>query len=267
VRDDSSSWSPPDLSHVWKHLADHGYAVVEDWSIGLADDFLAKFHKKYFTNRKLRRDKGDWPRDRKRARDVIHYTWAGTRLRLREYATIALTDRAGIKGTRLHKRIRILADPTAVHLVRTLLCLVPPRRRQPEGTFGVNFFRTFTDVVTKPHHDDEQFIILYVMRRKGDGARSYLYRIPENSDPALPLDGDSPCELVLDRQLNPGELLIFEDKLFEHGATPLIPAPDGTAMRDVLVCTVDYDETYLKDARAEQTSTVGTEFAMARGRD
>ena len=263
---DDSSWNPPDLSHVWKHLADHGYAVIEDWSIGLPDDFLAKFHKQYFTGRMLRHDKGDWPQDRKRARDVIHYTWTGTRLKLREYATIALTDRSGIKGTRLHKRVQVLTDPMAEHLVRTLLCLVPPVRRKPEGTFGINFFRTFTDVVTKPHHDDEQFIILYVMHRKGDGARSYLYRVPENPEPKVP-DDDQPGELVLDRQLNPGELLIFEDKLFAHGATPLLPTPDGTAMRDVLVCTVDYDEAYLKSAGAGESGAVRTAPAMAGIRD
>ena len=247
-------------------MADHGYAVIEDWSIGLADDFLTKFHKKYFTNQMLRHDEGDWPRDRKRARDVIHYTWAGTCLRLREYVTIALIDRSGIKGTRLHKRVRVLVDPMAEHLVRTLLCLVPPVRRKPEGTFGINFFRTFTDVVTKPHHDGEQFIILYVMHRKGDGAKSYLYRVPENSGSDGP-DNESPGELVLDRQLNPGELLIFEDKLFQHGATPLTPSSDGTAMRDVLVCTVDNDKTYLKSARTEESGVVTTELATAGVRD
>ncbi len=262
MRDDSSAWSPPDLSHVWKQLADDGYAVIADWSIGLTGDFLAKFHKRYFNDRTLRHDDGDWPQDRKRARDVIRYTWTGARLKLREYKTIALTDRSGIKGKRIHKRIRVLADPLAVHLVRTLLCLVPPGQRKPEGTFGINFFRTFTDVVTKPHHDGEQFIILYVMHRKGEGAESYLYRVPEDR-PTKPTGDDSPGKLVLERQLNPGELLIFEDRLFKHGANPLKPAPDGTAMRDVLVCTVNYDETYLKSATARATETTDAELVMA----
>jgi hypothetical protein len=262
VRDDPSAWSPPDLSHVWKQLADHGYAVIADWSIGLTGDFLAEFHKRYFNDSTLRNDDGDWPRDRKRARDVIRYTWAGAQLKLREYKTIALTDRSGIKGTRIHKRIRLLADPVAEQLVRTLLCLVPPERRKGEGTFGVNLFRTFTDVVTRPHHDDEQFIILYVMHRKGGGAESYLYRVSQ--DPPIEEAGDgSPGGLVLERQLNPGELLIFEDKLFKHGATPLEPAPDGTAMRDVLVCTVDHDETYLKSAPARATEAMDAELVTA----
>lgn len=270
MRDDSSSWSPPDLGHVWKQLADHGYAVIADWSIGLPDDFLEKFHKKYFNNRRLRHDEGDWPRDRKRARDVIHYTWTGARLKLREYATIALTDRSGIKGTRIHKRIRVLADPMAEHLVRTLLCLVPPGRRKPEGTFGINFFRTYTDVVTSPHHDNEQFIILYVMHRKGRGACSHLYRVsqdlparPAGNDSAGPPGDDSLGEMELERQLNPGELLIFEDRLFKHDATPLEPPPRGKARRDVLVCTVDYDESYLGDKAAGQAEAAGAEPAMA----
>jgi hypothetical protein len=249
--DSSSSWTPPDLSPVWEKVAvQGGFAVVEDWEIGLPEDFVEKFHQTYFNDTTLQHDEGDMPEDRKRARDVIHYKWAGTELKLEEHETIALWDRAGIKGERIHKRVEILADPLAEKLVRTLLCLVPPERRKPEGTFGVNFFRTYTNVVTKPHRDDEQFIITYVMHRTGEGAESYLYRVGQDST-----DG-STDKKVLERQLNPGELLFFEDELFTHGATPLVNPPGGTAMRDVLVCTIDNDETYLKpgSAAAEQPS-------------
>jgi hypothetical protein len=79
------------------------------------------------------------------------------------------------------------------------------------------------------------------MHREGGGAESYLYRDHE------PFIGGPPDEPTLDYcQLNPGELLIFKDILFAHRATPLKPAPDGIAMRDVIVFTVDYPETYLK---------------------
>ena len=44
-----------------------------------------------------------------------------------------------------------------------------------------------------------------------------------------------------DHQLSPGELLVFEDILFNHGATRLEPLPGGTAQRDMIVFTVDYD--------------------------
>ena len=53
-------------------------------------------------------------------------------------------------------------------------------------------------------------------------------------------------EQVLRKQLNPGDLMIFEDSRFKHGATPLIPPPGGRAKRDVLVCTVDLPTTYLQ---------------------
>jgi hypothetical protein len=55
---------------------------------------------------------------------------------------------------------------------------------------------------------------------------------------------------LLRKQLNPGDIIIFEDKLFKHGATSLTNPPGGTAMRDVLVCTVDYWATYLGAASA-----------------
>lgn len=245
MSDDSSPSDPPDLSHVWKGLASNGYALIPDWDLGVSDDSREQFHKRYFGDDVLRHDEGDFPPDRKRARDVIHYIWSDSGLELREYETITITDRADIKGKREHKRVEILEDPQAKHLVETLLDLVPPGRRQPEGTLGVNFFRTYTDVVTKPHHDHEEYIFLYLMHRDGGGAESYLYRDYE------PFNGGPPDEPALDyRQLSPGELLIFEDSLFTHGATPLEPLPDGTAMRDMIVFTVDYPETYLKPKQA-----------------
>ena len=137
-------------------------------------------------------------------------------------------------------RVMFLGDPQAKELIRTFLSLVPPERRQSEGTFGVNLFRTFTNVVTTPHSDEEQFCIFYIIDRVGDGAKTYLYKPGDVTEQGEPI-----AEPVLRHQLNPGEIIIFEDKLFKHGATPL-EAPYGvTAMRDAVVCTVDYQETYL----------------------
>jgi len=228
------------LYGVWESLDNNGYALTGEESIGLPQKFRENFSQTYFNDQVLRHDAGDWPIDRKRARDVIRYRWRDDQLELEEFDKITITDRAGIPGRREHARVRLLKDPQAKELVRILLHLVPPQRRRTDGTFGVNLFRTYTNVVTKPHHDNEEFIITYVLNRMGDGAESYLY------NPDCVLDGGEViAEAVMKRQLNPGELMIFEDSKFKHGATPLVPPPGETAMRDALICTVDFADTYL----------------------
>lgn len=228
----------PGLDNAWAHLNDHGYAVITDDAAGLPDSFRDKFRQTYFNESTLRCDDGDMPPDRWRARDVIRYQWCDDGLHLREHETITITDRGGMPGSRDHARVRILDDPLGEDLIRALLALVPPKRREPDGTFGLNLFRTFTDVVTKPHRDNEPFCVFYVLDRVGEGAETYLYEVDEATDQPMP-------EPVLSRQLNPGEIIIFEDERFQHGATPLKAAPGGTAMRDALICTVDSPQTYL----------------------
>jgi 2OG-Fe dioxygenase len=232
-----STGSVSSVEHVWAALADQGYAVISEHEIGLPEKFRDNFTQTYFIDSRIRRDPGDRPVDRKRARDVVRYWWRGEDLTLREHGTIAITNRAGIPGRREHSRVRLLEDPQAEEFIRTFLRLVPPGRRRPTGTFGVNLFRTFSDVVTKPHRDNEEIIILYVLDRKGEGAESYLYKVTPDGEPS----GDP----VLWKQLNPGDIIIFDDARFVHGATPLEALPDEPSQRDVLVCTVDYRDTYL----------------------
>ena len=55
-------------------------------------------------------------------------------------------------------------------------------------------------------------------------------------------------EPILRQQLDPGQMIIFRDDRFKHGATPLVPPPGQKAVRDALVCTVDYRSTYLEPA-------------------
>jgi 2-oxoglutarate-Fe(II)-dependent dioxygenase family protein len=220
---------------VWGSLAEHGYALTSDRSIELPENFRHDFRDRYFNSRTLRHDEGDMPVDRQRARDVVRYRWRDGDLLLNRHESIAITDRAGIPGKREHARVELLEDVRAVDLLHAFLRLVPPDRRQPDGTFGVNLFRTFTNVVTKPHHDNEEFIIIYVIDRIGDGADTHLYLADDVTE-----DGR-----VLKQQLNPGDIIIFEDALFKHDVSPLIKLPDGTAMRDALVCTVDNKTTYL----------------------
>jgi hypothetical protein len=241
VNNDSYSPLADKISEIWTSLSNCGYAITDEDSIGLPQKFRENFGPTYFNNQILRHDQGDWPADRERARDVIRYWWREDSLELKEFERITITDRADIPGTREHSRITLLEDPLARELVSALLCLVPPQARQLDGTFGINLFRTFTNVVTTPHHDYEEYIILYVMNRIGEGAETYLYQ-PSDVDEY----GAARGEPILRRQLDPGQIIIFKDDKFKHGATPLVPPLGGRAMRDVLICTVDYHGTYLR---------------------
>jgi hypothetical protein len=241
VSGDPSGHLPIDRGQAWDRLTSDGYLLTSERELGLPANFREVFIRDYFNDSIIRHDPGDFPVDRKRARDVIRYKWCDGGLRLKEYKSIVLKDRAGIPGKRKHARVKLLRDPNAKGLVEDLLSLVPPGERQLDGTFGINLFRTYTDVVTKPHHDDEQFVMLYVLDRKGDGAESYLYKPGDVAE-----DGVTTAKPVFRHQLQPGEILIFEDKRFKHGATQLKAVRGETPQRDVLVCTVDRRETYLR---------------------
>jgi hypothetical protein len=235
-----STGTPPGLDNVWAALDREGYALTNDRAIGLSVKARKRFRKKYFNDSTLRCDEGDRPANRMRARDVIRYRWRDDRLHVQEHDTITITDRGDMAGKRDHARVRICDDPQGEDLVRALLALVPPRQRVRDGTFGVNLFRTFTEVVTKPHRDYEPFCVFYLLNRVGGGAETYLYRPGDVTEQGTPT-----AEPVFRHQLNPGEIIIFKDELFKHGATPLEPLPGGTAVRDALICTVDHPKTYL----------------------
>ena len=68
----------------------------------------------------------------------------------------------------------------------------------------------------------------------GGGAESYLY------------NSDNPEKRIFFGTLRPGEILIFKDSDFLHGATPLAPWANQSTRRDAMVCTVDYPSTYLE---------------------
>jgi hypothetical protein len=241
VNYDSYSPAATKLGEIWTSISSRGYAITDEDSIGLPQKFRENFAKTYFNDQVLRHDPGDWPVDRERARDVVRYWRQEDLLKVEEFDSITITDRAHIPGKREHNRIELLEDPRAEDLTRALLSLVPPQDRQSDGTFGINLFRTYTNVVTTPHHDNEEYIIIYVMNRIGDGAETYLY---EPGDVAE--DGQVTGEPILRQQLDPGQIIIFRDDQFKHGATPLVPPPGEKAMRDALVCTVDYRTTYLE---------------------
>ena len=224
------------IERIRENLLVHGYATADDVILGFPADFRDKLAWAYFNDEVLQSDVPDIPVDRKRARDVIYYEWHDSRLDLSEYENILIKNRGNIPGERKHSRVLLLEDNYAHNFIRACLSLIPTGRRHERGTFAVNLFRTFTQVVTRPHQDNEEYIFIYVVGKIGTGAESYLYR------------ADYPEKLVFSATLHPGEMLIFKDDLFLHGATPLVP-PDGQgAQRDALVCTVDYPGTNLGEA-------------------
>jgi hypothetical protein len=225
-----------EIDRITEKLLVHGYATADDARLGFPADFRDKLAWSYFNDEVLQSDVPDIPVDRKRARDVIYYEWHDSRLDLSEYENILIKNRGNIPGERRHSRVMLLDDDYASNFIRTCLSLIPAEKRHDRGTFGANLFRTFTQVVTQPHQDTEEYVIIYVVGKIGTGAESYLYR------------ADNPDELVFSATLHPGEMIIFKDDLFLHGATSLVPADGRVAQRDALVCTVDYPGTYLGEA-------------------
>lgn len=212
----------------------HGFARVTDRRLGLPTDFRMKLSETYFNDEFLRSDVPDLPVDRKRARDVIYYEWDTPRLHLSEYKDILIKNRGDIPGERRHSRVVLLDNDYARAWITACLSLIPAQLRRDRGTFGVNLFRTYTNVVTRPHQDNEDFIIIYVLDKIGGGAKSYLY------------SSDNPEKRIFFGTLRPGEILIFKDSDFLHGATPLVPRANQSTQRDAMICTVDYPSTYLE---------------------
>jgi 2OG-Fe dioxygenase len=214
-----------------KKLELDGYVLVRDRELGVLPHHRGHIHRAFFNDRFLRRYDNDIPADRLRARDVVRYDWSGDELELRRHETIAIENRGEHPGRREFDRAEVLDDRVMAHWIRGVLHLVPENLRQASGTFGVNFFRTFTNVVTRPHQDGEEYIVVYVVDKIGGGARTQLYG----------LDRD---EVLVEDELGPGDLIIVRDDAFRHNATPLTPPREVPARRDALVCTVNYPHTY-----------------------
>ncbi|MEU3273902.1 2OG-Fe dioxygenase family protein [Saccharomonospora sp. NPDC006951] len=220
----------------WKKLSTDGYIVLSEREFGFSAAARQHLRDTFFHSGVLKRYENDLPADRERARDVLRYEWAGDELTLSEHDTITIENRGERPEAREYGRVEVLADTLFEQWIRSALGLIPPQWRSPRGTFGVNLFRTFTNVVTKPHQDGERFIFIYVVDKVGTGAETWLYGPDESEE-----------DPVFRGTLKPGDLLVFEDARFRHGVTPLLDPEEGHAQRDALVCTVNYDHTYPLD--------------------
>ncbi|MGC7100385.1 2OG-Fe dioxygenase family protein [Amycolatopsis lurida] len=218
-----------------KTLSSEGFAIITDNELGLPGSVRESIHRDYFRRGVLRNYPGDIPADRERARDVIRYDWHGEELRLREHDCVAIDKRGDWSSQRREfEQVPLLENADFARWIHAAISLVPEHRRQPRGTFGVNLFRTHTDVVTRPHQDQEEFIFVYVVDKVGSGAETILFDVESDA-------------VVHQETLHPGDLLVFEDSRFRHGTTPIIPPVIGTARRDALVCTINFPGTYPLD--------------------
>jgi hypothetical protein len=213
------------------HFIKSGYSLLSE------NDFhgLAQMHQQiaaYFSENRLKRPGNEFPADRERARDVVLYEWQDS------FACVQLTenDNAAIRrpdGNRdEYNRVWILENSIGYHFAATILSLIPRCWRQRSGALGINLLRTFTDIVTEPHQERfGQFVGIWVINKAGQGAETYLY------------DYFTPGRLVFKHALEPGELIIFNDEIFLHGATPLRPI-NGHAQRDVVIFNIHFPGFY-----------------------
>lgn len=115
-----------------------------------------------------------------------------------------------------------------------MLCMMVPEEYQHElGVIGFQGFRSFNAVVSGPHWDGFEFGGTYVVDRTCDGGSSYLFDLRQGG------------RQVLDYQLNPGEVLLFHERMgrnqpemFLHGATSL----EGEGYRDAVVLQLEAPE-------------------------
>ena len=162
----------------------------------------------------------------------MRYSWQDGTLLLEEHETTVIGGaRSYASERREYPCIELLEDPVFSGWIERALSLVPPESRQEHGTFGVNLFRTYSDVVSGAHRDDEEIVLVYVVDKHAGGAVTSLYE-QEGAEPLVSVT------------LNPGDFILFDDRRFLHGTTPLEQLDATPPYRDTIVCTVNKPETY-----------------------
>jgi 2-oxoglutarate-Fe(II)-dependent dioxygenase family protein len=146
------------------------------------------------------------------ARDVLAYD--GTSLS--EAGSIAFTTEAGAVVDDF-SRFRLLGPAFGAHVAGTVLAL---GGTEP-AALSADYFRYSDGAESAAHRDGfASYVVIWVLGRFGAGGESFLIQHGRE---------------VLTRALQPGEVLIFRDELFLHGAR----AMRGTgAWRDVLILSI-----------------------------
>ncbi|HET8669557.1 MAG TPA: 2OG-Fe dioxygenase family protein [Candidatus Saccharimonadales bacterium] len=211
-----------------------GYVCLDETQVGVDPFFRQSVTHDYFSQLGPEWP-GVLPADRRRAYDILDFSKdAGGVLLSSAYSEFYPTSPAAIGhhppvGThRQYPRLSILEDARFVDWTKAMFSLIPPKFEpiRASGQIKVDFFRTSTTIVTSPHRDGWPVVIIYVINRHGGGAETRLY------------SADNPEQEVFRTTLDPGRIIMLDDTRVLHSATPLIPAAEGRAQRDAIICVI-----------------------------
>lgn len=159
------------------------------------------------------------------ARDVVTYAPVE---QLAEAESIAFTTQRG-EVIDDFSRFRLLDWYAGADVAGDIVWdLVPAEDQRQSGEVSADYFRYTTPAASAPLHQDGfgDYVVIWVLGRTGAGGESILVRKA----------GGQP---VLNRALEPGEVLIFRDADFLHGVGPM-----RTGTRDVIIFITIKPERY-----------------------
>jgi hypothetical protein len=121
-----------------------------------------------------------------------------------------------------YSRFLLLGSWLGRPLATGVLSLVPPGLGRRFGRMSVDWYRYSQGTDSPPHRDGfGDFVVIWVLDREGEGGESFLQH-PDGG-------------FALHRVLEPGEVLVFRDELFQHGLTPLGPGASRDAVIFILL--------------------------------
>jgi hypothetical protein len=209
-------------------LATQGFATFHDSD--LVEDAEARrerFREKFF--RDMQEDLPEVHGSRQRLRDRFIYERRSGQVVLAEAPDGGSVLNHHYKSKRVYKR-EFLLDSSYIHdLVTQVLIVIPYNMTKSVESFGANLFRTSGVTVNSRHQDNAQFAIIMVVGKNGHGDVTEL---------SLDKEG---TQIVFARELNPGDILLFEDACFYHYTRGLQSLEGVPPYRDAFVATIEYD--------------------------
>lgn len=160
--------------------------------------------------------------DRQRLRNVyqIGHPTDG-RIELTEVESISIENR-NIGGKREYTRANFLGVEYFGDLLTRLFHALPEEDRKKIRLIEVDYMQTRSVVTNTIHRDFRDYVSIFCLQKHGVGAKTHLYLDPDGKSSAY------------ERELTPGELLLFRDEDFYHFTTDLV-ADSEDSLRDVFI--------------------------------